>query len=226
MVPKGIKTYGSFAFFSDYNPMTGTGAQLDTEITIPILGSADHELRPYLRRLHWESYHNFMNDFKDRLNAPDEETRPVRLPAPERADRMAAFRAKHTGLNFEGELEPSIMLIDKLTTIRASGVLRPIRWDELTKRSAELKGGREGKTEEMFKKDSNGLLRCTVVEKEDPADTGSEMKLHNALRRRGYALELAGLMSWDHHEKIISLFWEKLNAEPVKDFHRVSLDQV
>ena len=53
--PQGITSYGSFAFFGDYTPTSGTKALFDEEFTTPLLGSADHPLRPQLRHLHYEA---------------------------------------------------------------------------------------------------------------------------------------------------------------------------
>ena len=152
----GWTSYGAFAFASGYNPVSGKPEDFDA-IAVKVLGAADHVLAAELRRLHFESFHHFMNELKERTNHPDDETRPMKLPLPERATRLATLQKKFPGLKFTGELEPSHALVNKLVTMRASGLLRHIRWEELTRRDKEVKN--EGKVEEFLKVEDNGMLR-------------------------------------------------------------------
>ena len=62
------------------------------------------------------------------------------LPAPERAARLDALKAKLVGLKVQSELEPSNALVDKVVQMKESGELRPLKWEELTKREQEPNG--------------------------------------------------------------------------------------
>lgn len=59
-------------------------------------------------------------------------------------------------------------------------------------------------------------LQCAV---------GAELDVLNALKRRG-AGELAKLLSYEQHEKLVNLLFNELQKEPLDGFKKVSLAQV
>ena len=61
---------------------------------------------------------------------------------------------------------------------------------------------------------------------EDLADLGNELRLRNALQRRGLACEIAGIMSFSVHEKILNEYFTALQEEPAKDYCKVTIDQI
>ena len=219
----GWTSYGAFAFASGYNPVSGKPDDFDA-IAIKVLGSADHALAAELRRLHFESFHHFMNELKERTKHPDDETRPMKLPLPERANRLATLQKKFPGLNFTGELEPSHALVNKLVTMRASGLLRHIRWEELTRRDKEVKN--EGKVEEFLKVEDNGVLRKVTQALESPTDVSTDYALKVALQRRGAAMHLSEVMSFDKHEVLVERYFEAMRRDRMADYAKVTIQQV
>ena len=50
--------------------------------------------------------------------------------------------------------------------------------------------------------------------------------MHNALRRRGVAYDVARAMSFERHEELINLFFNEMQREPLDGFQKVSLEKV
>ena len=108
----------------------------------------------------------------------EDEVKPAKLPTPERSARLEVMKQKYLGIKIEGELEPSCALIDKLHTMKVSGELRVLGWEELTKRESELTGG---KTFRQYKTDPNGFLKEELVKVESKASVDEKMDLRSAL---------------------------------------------
>ena len=225
---KGWVTYGSFAFATTFTPGVPTSPEsLKTDIVEPLLGSdvdhADYALKPNLCRLHFQSYLFAMKDMQNQTDKADDDAKPVKIPAPERDARMRAMGERYTGLKFVNELEPSNILVDKCATIHSNGELRHIAWHELTTHDQEAQGVT---TENLFKLDSNRLLKEVQRKVEQAADTGTEIKLRFALQRRGGAMHVAELLSFDIHEHLVSLFTASLNDEILADHQKVTIQQL
>ena len=58
------------------------------------------------------------------------------------------------------------------------------------------------------------------------AAVSTDLELHNALRRRGVAYDVAQAMSFEKHEELINLFFNEMQREPLEGFQKVSLEQV
>ena len=121
----GFTTHAELAYAFHFNPSSSDDTLFQTLLADPILGvvmDTNKQLKkPALRRLHFESYTIAIQDIQNKTTKTEDEIRPAKLPVPERAVRMKTFKAKHEGISFEGELEPSNTLIDKIHTIRVSG---------------------------------------------------------------------------------------------------------
>ena len=52
-----------------------------------------------------------------------------------------------------------------------------------------------------WQSDSEGRLKFSEETKEDAADTNSDLKLKAALQRRGLAMEVAQLLSFETHDR-------------------------
>ena len=88
MLLKGWDTMGSFAFSCSFAPGNSDDSVFIQEVVVPLLGDADHTLKPQLRRLFFESYTQAALDVQRRAAPSDEAEKPKRLPAPERLARL------------------------------------------------------------------------------------------------------------------------------------------
>eukprot|EP00973_Karenia_brevis_P063913 8884316-Karenia_brevis.AAC.1 len=153
----------------------------------------------------------------------EEDTKPRKLPGPERNARMAAVRQELVGLSVHGIMEPSHTLVDKFVAMKESGELRYVPWKELTTREAELKGN---KTEEIILKDTDGRLRQSNRKVEDPVDLSSDSRWRYALQRRGIAMQMAGLATYSCHQRLVQWLERELMHDALPGYSRPTLDQV
>ena len=95
-----------------------------------------------------------------------------------------------------GELEPSRALINKFYTMQTTGELKHVEWSELTRRDKEV---RCEKSEQVWKPDTAGSFKRTEKKLEDPAEVADTLDLKCALQRRGAAMHIAQLLSFEVH---------------------------
>ena len=63
-------------------------------------------------------------------------------------------------------------------------------------------------------------------EQEEVADCSSDYKLRLVLQRRGLALEMADLLSYDQHERLVEILFSALMKEPKAGKLKVSREQL
>ena len=198
---KGYTTTGRFAFSSPYAPTAADDSAFVTNVVNPILGTSDHVLRPQLRRLGFETYAAMAADVQ-RQHARKERGPPLPLPTRKmsqaaRAEKYEAQVRRRPSLRLVGQLQPSNVLADKAADMAESGVLKYVPWAACTTRGQEVTGDQE------------------VRELPDvKADLQSDLKLHNALRRRGLAFDQVWLMSYDQHELFMEHIFSELQRDP------------
>ena len=78
----------------------------------------------------------------------------------------------------------------------------------------------------IWKTDSSGNIKAAPQEPAITANLASELDVHNALRRRGVAYEVAQAMSFEVHERVINFLFFELKKEPLEGFAAVSLQQL
>ena len=219
----GWTTIGDFAFAANCSPGQSDETTFITEVVVKLTGDADHPRKSALRRLFFECYSQCAADIQARTSQTGDEDRPRKLPKLEREQRMRELREKlKESMDIEGDTEPSNALVDKAYTMFDSGEVRFLRWDEITKRESEQSGA---KTEPIWKVEK-GVMRQSEVVVEDPADVSTELQLQFALKRRGVALHVAKVMSFSTHEKIAKFLMKALNAPPLPNYAKVSLEQL
>ena len=103
-------THGVFVFVAPYNLGSQDESELVKRAVVPILGDADHQLRPALRRLFFESYAAAAADVQRRL-ASRAEDRGRRMTAAEREQRFKATQKKLPNMELRGHLEPAHLLV-------------------------------------------------------------------------------------------------------------------
>ena len=213
----------AFAFSCSFAPGRADDSAFVNEVVIPLLGDPGHKLKPQLRRLSFEAYTQATLDVQRRSSPGDEVDKPKKLPAPEQLSRLKAIKARLTRLTIEEELEPSHTLVDKFSTMYEEGTLRFVPWDELTRCDEEVRNVKRTKT---WNTDSEGRLKFTEEPKEDPADTGSDLKLKAALQRRGIALEVAHLLTFEIHENYVGWLFKEYSRKAPMGLHQINVQQL
>ena len=225
----GWTSMANFAFATEFQPGTGPSSELLNKAVFKKLfphmeeGDSSKEIIA-VRRLYYECYGAAGADLHRRMSPDAEQEKPRQLPKEERASPLQALKVKlGTGFDIEGETEPSDLLVDKFVTMQERGVLRYLQWDELTKWDSEVKG--EPKKDPYFALAGKHLEYHEAIE-ELTADTASDLKLLNALERRGVALELAQLMSYTVHHGIVKWFMREYNRAAAPGHAKITLLQI
>ena len=224
LTDKGWGTLGTFAFCVSNTPSAISDATFAEKVVLPILGDRDHSDAPRLRRLHFEAYTTVSAELKRRVETSEHDA-PRKLPPQEISERLEALQKKILPLRLENALEPSHSLINHVAQFVEEGRLRYIEWSRCTTRTQEVNNLKEDQFLKVWKPDSSGVK--AVDKGEDiRASISTDLEVHNALRRRGVAYDVAQAMSFERHEELINLFFNEMQREPLEGFQKVSLEQV
>lgn len=225
LVARGFSTFGELAFSSSYTPGHASDAPFVAAVIIPVLGDAEHVKQAALRRLFYEAYSFVSAEMRSKVERTDSDA-PKRLPVPERASRMRAFVARLPGVQVTGPYEPSHALVDLFTQCYEDNSLAFVPYERLTSREQEVLNLKKDPEAVTWAADAQGTVRVKRPEPSLVADTASELKMQIALHRRGVALELSNLMSFEVHRSLVDVLFQALFKEVPGGFRRVSLSQV
>eukprot|EP00435_Cladocopium_sp_Y103_P071307 s612_g37.t1 len=184
-----------------------------------------HAEAAILRRLLFESYTLTATELRRKTDSSEADG-PKKLPVQEIASRFEALEKKLAPIKVESVLEPSHGLINALAQCFEDGRLRYIEWSKCTSRALELNNVKEHGALKVWKADSSGVIKQSEGDQELKCDANSELEVLNALKRRGIAYELSKLMSFESHEKIISLLFTELQRDPIDGFRRPTMSQL
>ena len=123
-------------------------------------------------------------------------------------------------------MEPSHSLINHVAQFVEEGRLRYIEWSRCTTRTQEVNNLKEDQFLKVWKPDSSGVIKAVDKGEDIRASISTDLEVHNALRRRGVAYDVAQAMSFERHEELINLFFNEMQREPLEGFQKVSLEQV
>eukprot|EP00435_Cladocopium_sp_Y103_P001953 s3084_g1.t1 len=222
---RGWGTMGTFAFCASNSPATMTDAVFAEKVVQPILGDREHVDAPKLRRLHFEAYTTVAAELKRRVESSEQDA-PRKLPPQEISERLEALQKKVTPLRLENALEPSHSLINHVAQFVEEGRLRYLEWSKCTTRTQEVNNLKEDQFLKVWKPDSSGVIKAVDKGLDVRAAVSTDLEVHNALRRRGVAYDVAQAMSFEKHEELINLFFNEMQREPLDGFQRVTLEQV
>ena len=225
LTDKGWGTLGTFAFCASNSPAPITDDVFAENVVQPILGDRDHTDAPKLRRLHFEAYTTVSAELKRRVESSEQDA-PRKLPPQEISERLEALQKKILPLRLENALKPSHSLINHVAQFVEEGRLRYIEWSRCTTRTQEVNNLKEDQFLKVWKPDSSGVKKAVEKGLDVRAAVSTDLEVHNALRRRGVAHDVAQAMSFEKHETLINLFSNEMQREPLDGFQRVSMDQV
>ena len=233
---RGWVAYGDFAFSNNWVPGSQNDEDFTKKVVVGLLGEPptdeDAEAKKAyegksvkLRRLFVESFTIFTADQHRKINVGEDEDKPRKLAKEERAERLQLIKTELSNLELdkEPELIPSYKLTDTFVSMKDSGDLRPIPWDEVTTRSQEK---RAIKKDPMWSLNGQGKLLMTQAPDGVHADTSSEARIRFLLQRRGVALQMARLASWRAHQKIVRLLMSEYTRDQPEGFAPVTIHQI
>ena len=211
MAALGWATFGSFGFACSYVPGQQDDATFKADVLVPLFGiGVNSPMAAPMRRLYFEAYTVAAMEMRAR-NSRSSTDPPRTMPQPEREHRFQALRALLPGMMCTGVHEPSDSLVDKMAQMLEQGRLVYVPWQERASKDQERENVR---TDRFWKPDASGHMKETVVPCAVNADTSTDLKLIQALVRRGMAFHMAHLMKFDTHEKLKNLLMGELAREP------------
>ncbi len=218
----GLTTMSRVAFSCGYVPGSPDDADLRRLMdTLFTAGNVPPLLSACFRRLHFESYSLACADVRQRIS-PEDATAPRRLPNAERAARAARQQAALAGMQLTGEYEPSHALVDLCYEMHEQNIVQLIPWDQCTRREQELQGIKRDPVLKL----ENGLIKLVPGAFVPRADLISDLKVRNALVRRGLALEQGFVLSYSVHEQWVCKIFKILQAHPPVGYEQVSFEQL
>ncbi len=205
MKARGWSTLGALAFACAYIPGGSDDSALVTDVSEPVVGNGS-PLSSSMRRLYYEAFTMVEADLKHRAEAKGDDT-PRKLPLPERSARYERVVKLFPNIDISGPFEPSRQLVDMVVSQVEEGIVRYVGWEQCTSRDQELVNV---KKEVLWEKDAQGFLKAREEGKELGADLSSNLRLQQALFRRGVAYETVRLMSWNVHDSVTQLLMREL----------------
>ena len=224
-VEKNWTTVNSFAYSNSYVPGRADETALAEKVFKHVLGALDHAKESALRRLFTECHIMANADVQRKVLNPDEENKqPRKLPLEERGQRWEDIQAEFPLLSLEGQLEPSYALIDKYVEMEENNVLKFLKWEEFTMRDQEEKGV---KKLELWAEREGQLVRY-YKDIEIYHQAEDRMDLWFALQRRGLAMQMAKLLHFPVHQKLVDFYFAEMSAEPIdpERFDKIKLTQI
>ena len=134
---QGMDTISTFVFAGNYTPGAENDVRFLEQAILPILGNEGHIKVKSLHKLHFDCFHQVAAEAL-RRTTQDDDSKPKKLPAPERQVRLEAIKERLKPIRIKGELLPSNLLIDKYVSMAESGEVKHVKWAELTKHDQEI----------------------------------------------------------------------------------------
>ena len=219
---QGINTFSSMAFSIGTPNQPPTDAAFEQfaqrVFTLPSMGQIGK-----LRRLLFEAQTFVLAQLKMAVSG-DQSSTARKLPVPEKQARIADLKHRLNGVVLEGEKEPSYGLIDLCQTIYETGNIIWIHPSKCHKRDSEVRASVKD-PKQIVKVESQMLKIDSEVVTHD-AEHGTELKLMWCLQRRGFALDMTGVVSWEVHEKWVDALFRAYAADVSQATRPVTLSQL
>ncbi|CAJ1388792.1 unnamed protein product, partial [Effrenium voratum] len=150
-----------------------------------------------LKRLQFEACTIVIADVKAKVSVSGS-AEPARLPAAEKAARLADQKKRLLGVPIQGNLEPAHSLLDLVAAMAETNVVVYIAPEKCGVRMDEI--AQITKPQKAVIAVESSSLKVNTPDTHTDADLGSELKLQWALQRRGLAFDQCSLVSWEVHE--------------------------
>ena len=204
----GWDTYGLFA----HAVQTSGSGNVDDEVfrtrilarlvDLPADGVEPRE-GPRVRRLFFEAQVLAVNELRQKSERTEDDA-PRMIPQPEREARKDKLRARLSpGLKIEGDKDPADCIINRLMQMSDENLLAWLPWECCPTFAQELEAKKARQMRKQWMPDATGAIRERTLKIEPEADLSTHYKVSLALTRRGLAAEIAGVMAFETHEKLV-----------------------
>ena len=227
MKAKGWVTYNTFAFAcsSFGQPAPEIFAK---DIIVPLIGEhgADDPLVPRLRQVFFQAF-TFAAAELSAMTDPNKAERPVLLRVEREAGLTRVRKALEDNFGVALHNEPSTKLINRcfglLGSDQTGAAVQWVPWERCTSMEQQIDGqpeedpGLRIQTDGSLASQSASLPNCAL---------SSDYKWNAAMRRRGVALDVAGVMQYKLHSLWIERMCMHMDLEPPANHVKVTWQQV
>ena len=221
LVQRGISTYGQLLFRVASGPSQVDEGKLNDLISgcTPNLNDSG---KSALKRLVFEAGTFVVAELKDAISSPGVEG-VKRLTPQERDSRFNAVQAKLGSFLLSGPYEPAHSLVDSCSSMASAQCIAYIPPSRCASREQEIASGRK---EEHLLRLENAALKLASKAQPIKVDVSSELRVSQALTRRGVALEMAGVCSFQEHEAYTRSLLAHVHRQPPPGYQAPTLDQL
>ena len=174
-----------------------------------------------LKQLAYEALTVAVAAIKQRIETPDEVGR--KLPPQEMDERLRKIREKITGFDISGDYEPAHSVVNAFAQMLDEAVLKVLPLSKCISREQELLSVKQDKQVVHLE---GQQLQIRNKTSELTTELGNELKVHQAFVRRGLALEMANLGTYNVHEKVVREFMSHLTRPVPPGFKGPNIEAI
>ena len=167
------------------------------------------QVKGVLNRLLFEAGMLVVSELKSSVEA--QEDAPRRLTPEERSSRVAAVKTRLGSWPLGGQFEPSHRLIDVCSAMVRDQVIRHIAPLMCSSREAEITSTK--RDPHLITLEDN-TLKVRAKQASVRVDVSTDLRLYQAVSRRGLALGVAGVCSYEVHERCMRTLFDHLHRQP------------
>lgn len=179
-------------------------------------------LQASLRQLAYESLTVAVAAIKQRIESTEEGV-VRKLPAHERDERQRRQNQRINGLIISGDYEPAHSVVDAFVAMLEESVLKILPLSKCISREQELA---QAKVDKQIVVMENQQLQIKPKTLTGETNLSTELRVHNAMIRRGLAMDQAGLMSFNVHDKIMREFLGHLTRQQPVGFRGPDIQSI
>ena len=216
-----IRCFNHLAFAVNGQPGQLDGDRFQNLVDMICPRGASIGVQAGLKQLAYEALTVAVAAIKQRVETPDEGTR--KLPAQEKDMRLKTMREKISGFEITGDYEPGHCVIDAFATMLEEGALRHFPLSKCVSRELELLSIKSDKQVVLLE---GHQLHVKAKADELTSELGNELRVHQAMIRRGLALEMSNLGTYATHEKVMRQFMGHLSRPPPPGYKAATVDAI
>ena len=217
---KGIATYGQLLF-----SVASAPGQVDEAKRKTLFQAFPQEFQGeptegIISRLLFEAGTFVVAELKGSLESADDA--PKRLSPEERTSRIQAVKKKLGSWPIGGQFEPSHHLIDLCSQMLRDRAIRYVPPSQCSSREAEIGSTRR---DDQLLRLENSVLKVHSKPQAVRVDLSTDLRLYQAVCRRGLALEVSGICGYDTHEKCMRVLFDHLHRHPPAGYTAPAMEQ-
>ena len=173
-----------------------------------------------VNRLLFEAGTLVVAELKSMVETPEDA--PRKLSPEERASRLDSVRTRLGSWPVGGQFEPSHALVDSCAAMIRDQAIRYIPPSRCSSRDAEVTSVR--RDDSLIRLENNALKvggKTPTVR----VDLTSDLRVYQAVCRRGVALEVAGVCKYEAHETSMRTLFDHIHRHPPAGYVSPGLDQ-